>query len=642
MTKAPLIHIASMIYHRPLAIMPEKLEAILRGLGPRLRGKDDTTILAFDDEDLVPVRQKNDKGYRLTPEGIAIVPIQGTLMKRGGWMSAASGCSTYDQICKAMSAALGDPGVRAVLMDCDSPGGTTHGCFEASDAIYEMRQESDKPVWAVANDLAASAAYALASAADKIFVTRTGGVGSIGVFALQIDQSALDEQEGLKYNYVYAGAKKTDGNPHEPLSKSARADIQAEVDREYDMFVQAVARNRNTTQTKIRDTQAGVFFGDKSVGLLADEVASCDETLTELTDYLRNGVKNSVAHSFTSGNNAFNSKAAVSLITSLKNPVSVVSTTYITFLTDRLSAAQNSGNRILHAALSEELKNVLGIQVEESTASGDEDMKRTALADADEEVKKAKPAATEATDVKAAAKKDDEEDDDEDEEDDEDESDDDDEEDDKKKSTKSKSAAKATKSTKSTKSKKDDEDDDDDAEDMKGSSMRKENKGEPLPRVANEAAVKIAQLCTMQNVPHLAAEFMSKGYDVDKVIQELSDRRAAESRESDGMRSYISGDPRGAALSFEQAVAQSRAAAAQADTPVDEAKIRYRTMLQTFRAHPEIYEGYMDARDQVIAACPSGRGKALNDFVLIEQRRYMQILGLSTIIDDVPTRRSMV
>ena len=101
-----------------------------------------------------------------------------------------------------------------------------------------------KPMWAVANDLAASAAYALASSADRIWLTRTAGVGSVGVFALHADQSGLDGQAGVKYTYIYAGEKKTDGNPHEALSKSAKADIQDEVDRENDIFLATVARNR--------------------------------------------------------------------------------------------------------------------------------------------------------------------------------------------------------------------------------------------------------------------------------------------------------------------------------------------------------------------------------------------------------------
>jgi ClpP class serine protease len=242
--KAPLIHVASMIFNEPLAILPKKLDAILAAIGSRLvvnnsaldellhvRAIHARPIL-LDDAVLFNAQmteqngnRQDEKPYRLTPEGIAVIPIRGTLMKRFSWISAASGCSSYAGLQQAATAALADPQVKGVLFDVDSPGGTTHGCFELSDALYQMR--GDKPMWAIANDLAASAAYALASAADRVLVTRTAGVGSIGVFALHADQSGADEQAGVKYTYVFAGDKKTDGNPHEALSKSARADIQA-------------------------------------------------------------------------------------------------------------------------------------------------------------------------------------------------------------------------------------------------------------------------------------------------------------------------------------------------------------------------------------------------------------------------------
>ena len=254
--KAPLIHVASLIYNTPLAIKIEKYEEIRAVLAERIKLdtasiedlmrlkpllNDDGRVLInaqMDDDD-----EEDSKPYTLTPEGVAVVPIRGTLLKRNSWLAAASGLCSYAGVKQATASAMKDPQVKAVMFDIDSPGGTTHGCFELSDAIYGMRGE--KPIWGCANDLAASAAYALGSAADRLFLTRTAGVGSIGVFAVHADISGADEQAGVDFTYIYAGAKKVDGNPHQPLSKSARADVQAEVDREYAIFVSTVARNRN-------------------------------------------------------------------------------------------------------------------------------------------------------------------------------------------------------------------------------------------------------------------------------------------------------------------------------------------------------------------------------------------------------------
>ena len=308
--RPPLLHLATLVFDSPLAILPEKLDTILRAVGPRLVPDQaavqellDAGILRYDAigiddlsvEGLSAAQrrrrlsnsawdgsaQEEEKPYQLTSSGVAVIPISGVLLKSGGWMSALSGCSSYEGIGQALAAAMADPTARAVLFDINSPGGTTHGCFELADQIYAAR--GTKPMYAVANDLAASAAYALASSADKLFLTRTAAVGSVGVFALHVDQAAADEQAGLKYTYVYNGERKVDGNPHAPLSKSAKLDIQAEVDREADIFQRTVARNRGATQQQIADTNAGVFFADLAIPLLADAVGTFDDALAELS-----------------------------------------------------------------------------------------------------------------------------------------------------------------------------------------------------------------------------------------------------------------------------------------------------------------------------------------------------------------------
>src|ERR1035441_9283608 len=209
-------HLSTLLIDSPLAILPEKLETILRALGPRLTGgqfdqeamewlvesgvlrsKADrehlAELLAFDEWDDGPAGKRDDeKAYKTTDAGVAIIPITGVLMKKGTWMTALSGCTSYTQIRSTFDAAMDDNQVRAIVLDVDSPGGTTHGCFELADHIHGNR--GNKPIWGIANDLAASAAYALASAADKLYLTRTAGVGSIGVFAMHADTSGADEQ----------------------------------------------------------------------------------------------------------------------------------------------------------------------------------------------------------------------------------------------------------------------------------------------------------------------------------------------------------------------------------------------------------------------------------------------------------------
>ena len=178
----------------------------------------------------------------ITVERIAVVSVIGTLVSRSGYLDAASGLASYADIGDAIGEAMADPSVRGVILDVDSSGGEVGGLFDLVEQIGAIKAASQKPLWAVANEGALSAAYAIASTADRLYVTRTGEVGSIGVVAVHVDESGADAKAGLAWTFVFAGERKVDGNAHEPLSERARTTIQADVDRLYAEFCALVAR----------------------------------------------------------------------------------------------------------------------------------------------------------------------------------------------------------------------------------------------------------------------------------------------------------------------------------------------------------------------------------------------------------------
>lgn len=274
-----LPHVASRVLGTPLTIGQAKLEAILSALGPRILGSSPRTIEG--QPFAVPGEPRRRRAYAVTPEGVAVVPVVGTLVRRAGPIEAASGLTSYAELETEILDATTDPAVRAILLDVDSPGGEAAGVFDLADLVFEAR--SLKPVWAVANEEAFSGAYAIASAAERVVVPRTGGVGSVGVVAVHVDRSARDAMEGHRYTTVFAGARKNDFNPHEPLADAARSRLQAEVDRVYGIFVDTVARNRGLAIDAVRATEAGLFFGDQAVSAgLADEVGTMREALAAL------------------------------------------------------------------------------------------------------------------------------------------------------------------------------------------------------------------------------------------------------------------------------------------------------------------------------------------------------------------------
>ena len=270
-----LPHLASRLFGTPLLVHRAKLDVILAVLGERLTIQVPQVDMALPSPRSAPVS---------TP-GIAVIPVHGTLVKRTAGLDAVSGLTSYAEITSLLDAALADPAIDGILLDIDSPGGEASGSFELARQIREA--STIKPVWAVANDAAYSAAYALAASAERLVVTETGGVGSIGVIALHIDQSVKDANDGYRFTAITAGAHKNDFSPHQPLTDDAKAELQAEVDRLYGLFVDHVATMRALSAGAVRTTEAGLFFGPNAISAgLADSVGTFESAIADFSLYL--------------------------------------------------------------------------------------------------------------------------------------------------------------------------------------------------------------------------------------------------------------------------------------------------------------------------------------------------------------------
>ena len=269
-----LPHVASRVFGTPLMIARAKLEVILGVLAPRFtRGQVEPVDPTTEPAPLTSI----------TMERIAVVSVIGTLVSRSGYLDATSGLLSYGDIGDAIASAMEDPSVRGVVLDVDSPGGEVGGLFDLVDRIEAINAASSKPLWAVANETALSAAYAIAGAADRLYVTRTGELGSIGVVAVHVDESGADAKAGLSWSFVFAGDQKIDGNTHEPLSKRARDAIQADVDRLYAEFCGLVATNRGVTIETVRGTDAAVYRGELAIRAgLADRLGTLDLAIAEM------------------------------------------------------------------------------------------------------------------------------------------------------------------------------------------------------------------------------------------------------------------------------------------------------------------------------------------------------------------------
>ncbi|ASG21404.1 S49 family peptidase [Nitrospirillum viridazoti] len=226
--------------------------------------------------------------YALTVDGVAIVPVLGTLVARWDWLAAWCGLTSYDALTATIGAAIDDPRVRGIMLDIDSPGGIAAGMLDCADRIRAASEV--KPLWAHANALAASAACGIGTAPTRLSLPRMGNVGSVGVVSLHVDQSAADEQRGLRYTALYSGAQKIDGWGHAPLPDDVRARFQARLDASRLQFATAVAGYRGLAVDTVMQTEAALLQDYEAVNLgLADAVESFDEALAALTASLSAG-----------------------------------------------------------------------------------------------------------------------------------------------------------------------------------------------------------------------------------------------------------------------------------------------------------------------------------------------------------------
>jgi signal peptide peptidase SppA len=206
----------------------------------------------------------------LFADGKAIIPIHGMLVNRFPYSFGS--VTGYSFIRNQVGAAMADPEVDGIIYDVNSYGGLVAGCEETSDFMKGASAAGGgKPSLAVVDSNAYSAAYMLASAADKIAATPTGGAGSIGVVLMHADHSKMLEEFGIKVTFIHAGEHKVDGNPYEPLSEEVTSDLQAEVNKIYDKFVGTVSRNRpGLSEKAVKQTEARTYNADDAatVGLI--------------------------------------------------------------------------------------------------------------------------------------------------------------------------------------------------------------------------------------------------------------------------------------------------------------------------------------------------------------------------------------
>jgi signal peptide peptidase SppA len=258
---------------RPWAIMPDVLRHIEHAADAYLRGD-----VELPEARLVQAASGGGRGFDVV-NNVAVLPVTGVLVKRPTILGFFFAEAVTESLAASFRAALADPQVNSVVLHIDSPGGMVDGVESLATLVHASRGR--KPVVALIDGLGASAAYWLASAADRVFITgETTQVGSIGVVATHIDRSKADERRGVKVTEIVAGRFKRLASEHAPLSTEGRAMLQDMVDRIYTVFVEAVARQRGIAVEQAVATEGRVFIGKQAIEAgLVDGTATLDRLL---------------------------------------------------------------------------------------------------------------------------------------------------------------------------------------------------------------------------------------------------------------------------------------------------------------------------------------------------------------------------
>lgn len=262
-----------------------QVEACLQALLSQEHGQAMLDDRAYNDDGFWPDPTSWKAPYRpyVIVDGILQIPVKGVLLHEFGYADG-NWATGYVYIQRAFERGVADfkAGlIKGIALICDTPGGMVAGCFDCVDNIFALKEESGVPVWGFAHESAYSAGYAVISVSDVIYVSRTGGVGSIGVVTSHIDASGMMQQIGLKRTYIFAGKHKVDGNSDGPLPADVQERIQARIDELYDVFVASVARNRPQLKDQaIRDTEALTFTATEALSnKLADHIGSLNDAL---------------------------------------------------------------------------------------------------------------------------------------------------------------------------------------------------------------------------------------------------------------------------------------------------------------------------------------------------------------------------
>ena len=284
--------VSSRLFNVPLMLRPEKAEMLCAALVDRLGiakldSIDGTSLAASqlrlqasdwaDEQEITPARRQYTVERR-----VARLSMDGTLVHKLGGVSPWSGMIGYDCLDRILDDIEANNEVGAIMIDGDSPGGEVAGCFPFAQKLAKRgARNGGKPIVFFANEMACSAAYAIAASCDATMTVPTGQVGSIGVWTLLVDMTKGLSKNGIEVTMVRAGDRKARGGPYEHADKETYEKLQSWVDETWGFFADHVAAYRPISRQAVLGLQGDWFTGNDALDIGLVDAVDTPEAIFE-------------------------------------------------------------------------------------------------------------------------------------------------------------------------------------------------------------------------------------------------------------------------------------------------------------------------------------------------------------------------
>ena len=275
-------------------IQKDRIKKILIGIGiviilaaAGITIKDEIMYLLYPDSSVGGDEQTS---FCYEGDNIALIKIQGNIVTYKIEVTSdpneeyTSDAVSSEEVAAYLEEIEADDQIKGIIVEIDSTGGSPL----ASEEMMNTLKKSSKPVVAVIREMGASAAYAIATAADRIYASKLSNVGGIGVTMSYLDYSQQNKNDGLIYQQISSGKFKDTGDPDKSLSVEEKELLIRDTKKMHQIFIEYVAQNRNMTVeavTKLADGSTLLGQDAKDAGLI-DEIGDLDAAKSWMSNQL--------------------------------------------------------------------------------------------------------------------------------------------------------------------------------------------------------------------------------------------------------------------------------------------------------------------------------------------------------------------